>query len=209
MSKKIVVVDYGAGNILNVTRAFSFLGVSAISSASPEDVTSASAIVIPGVGDYGAGMEGLSLDSLDEAVRDFARSGKPVLGICLGMQLFSEKSEEAPGVRGLSLLPGAIVSLSHLQSAPVGGSVPDTGWCDVIFHEDFLSYRGGARSSFYFSHSYCMIPENLGVTIASKFFGAVSIPAIVKLENVVGFQFHPEKSGTSGLALLEDWVSNA
>lgn len=182
---KVSICDYGAGNVLSVTCAFRRLGAEVAVTASPDDVVDADLAVLPGVGSAGSAMRGLRANDLDTALRVRVRSERPTLGICLGLQLALEESEEDGGVSGLGLVPGRAVRLR-------GGRVPRIGWATVDpIGEDF-----------YFAHSYAA--ETPVATAVSE-----GIVAELRSGSFVGVQFHPEKSGAAGARYLEQCLSRA
>jgi imidazole glycerol phosphate synthase glutamine amidotransferase subunit len=170
----VAICDYGAGNVRSVTLAFERLGALVT-----EDVASADLAVLPGVGSAATAMEGLRARSLDEALRERIETGQPVLGICLGLQLALDESEEDGGVAGLGLLPGRSVRLRE-------GRIPRIGWAEV----------DGLGEAFYFAHSYAA--ETPCATATSE-----GIVAVAQCGSFTGVQFHPEKSGVAGARFLE------
>ncbi len=190
----IAVVDYGAGNLRSISRALGSHGAEVVISSDPEIIGSAGAVVLPGVGNAGHAMETLDRLGLIEPLRDVARRGSPLVGICLGMQLLFGHQEEGGG-SGLGFLPGRVRRLS----GPV--KVPHMGWNRSRVVRDGPYGDAGDERDYYFVHSYVVEPENPDDVVAETTYGE-TFPAIVAHDNVVGFQFHPEKSGAAGLALL-------
>jgi glutamine amidotransferase len=193
----IAVLDYGMGNLLSVERALARVGGSAEITGDPRRVASADALVIPGVGAFGACMRALAGRGLDAAVRAFAATGRPVFGVCLGMQVLFERSEEDPE-EGLGLLAGASRRL------PEDVRVPHMGWNTVAWSSSHPFAEGvpaGAR--FYFVHSYApdVGPSTIGVTTHGRAFASVAAHG-----NVFATQFHPERSGEAGLQMYENLV---
>lgn len=186
----IAVVDYGAGNLRSVCNALDLLGRSYRTAGAPQGLEGCAGILLPGVGHFGAMMESLEASGLGAALRAEASRGTPLFGICLGMQALFEGSEEAPGVPGLALIPGQI---ERFRSA---ARIPHMGWNDV-------QITTGATRAFYFANSYFapIVPQ---ATVGVCEYGEV-FSAIVRLRNVEGVQFHPEKSGDAGIALLAGW----
>jgi imidazole glycerol-phosphate synthase subunit HisH len=197
----IAVADYGASNTRSVLRAFQAVGADAVLTADPDILRRAARIVVPGVGHFGAAMRALDDTGLGDAVRAAARAGTPTLGICLGLQLFLEESEEAPGTPGLGLLEGRVVRFR--TSLPV----PHVGWAQVVLTPSGRAQTllGAAferpESFFYHVHSYHPDGVASGTALAEADYGA-PFATIVGCGNVVGVQFHPEKSQATGLALL-------
>ena len=204
---RVGVVDYGAGNILNVLRALQHLGTSPQLVDSPEVLGNLDGIVIPGVGAFGAGMQGLRESGMDTAVRTRVDKGTPVLAICLGMQLLAESSEESPGVPGLGIVDGHVRNLRALDSAGTPSRVPDTGWASVVFSRNSLGFSAERQESFYFSHSYYLVPSDDSLISGFKLRGSIRIPVFLEKENVIAAQFHPEKSGPVGVALIDSWIT--
>ncbi len=197
----IVVVDYGVNNLRSVVRALGAAGHAAALSAEPEAVRDAHHLVVPGVGHFGQATRNLRERGLDDAIREVARAGRPVLGICLGMQLFFARSEEAPDASGLGLLPGEV------RRFRVDLPVPHVGWAGVEFtepgrrHPVLGTLPGPEPPFFYHVHSYHPAALPAEAILALGDYGG-PFPTIVGRDNVLGVQFHPEKSQRAGLALL-------
>ena len=201
----IAVVDYGASNVNSVLRALRAVGAEATLTADPEEVRRAERVVVPGVGNFAPARHRLEETGLDEAITAAARAGRPLLGICLGLQLFLEESEEARGVSGLGLLPGRVVRFS--TSLPV----PHVGWAKVLLTEHGRSHvvlrRAFGSTATYLYHVHSYHPEHIGEhrALAEAEYDA-RFPTIVGEANVLGVQFHPEKSQGAGLALLREFA---
>lgn len=196
---RIGIIDYGAGNLLSVKKAFDFLGVEAFFVKSDGDMERANAIVLPGVGAFGAAME--SLKSLRTFIVDWINADKPYLGICLGLQLLFEESEESPGVRGLSVLKGKVVKF-HADK------VPQIGWNSIEIVKPSLVFEGIRNGEyFYFLHSYYVVPEIDNIVISRTVYGGETYSSGVQKGNLIAVQFHPEKSGQAGLKFLKNWLS--
>jgi len=194
----IAVVDYGMGNLRNVRRAIEQFGVEVCVSNRLDEIRRADALILPGVGAFGEAVKRIEALALRQALLDFAASGKPLLGICLGMQLLFERSEESPGAAGLGLLRGTVKRFGG------GVKVPHIGWNDILPSSDgSVVGMQDAGSCFYFVHSY-YVPES-DATIARTDYG-LPFTSVVQRENVVGTQFHPEKSQAAGRRLLERFV---
>jgi glutamine amidotransferase len=195
----IVVIDYGMGNLGSVAKALAFLGFSATVTQDPEIVAKADRLILPGVGAMEYAIQQLEQRGLDQAIRRFLRSGRPFLGICLGMQLMFDRSEEGDA-RGLGLLPGVV---RRFAGRP-GIKVPHMGWNQL--HDTRLPIlpEGG---SFYFVHSYYADPADPALTAAWSTHG-LPFAAAVQKDQILLTQFHPEKSGDAGLSMLQKWVEN-
>jgi glutamine amidotransferase len=196
----IAVVDYGVNNLRSVVRALAAGGHAATLTTDPEVVRGADQVVMPGVGHFGQAVANLARTGLGEAVRDRARAGRPVMGICLGLQLLLERSEEAPGLRGLGLLPGSVCRFA------VELPVPHVGWARVEPTEAGLRHpvirRVLPQAEFYYHvHSYHPAGLPPGAVLATGEYG-YRFPTLVGQDNVLGAQFHPEKSQRAGIALL-------
>jgi len=199
----IAILDYGMGNVRSVLNAFDRLDAPSRLTADPEDVRQADRVVIPGVGAFGDAMAALRASGLAQAVRDAAAAGRPVLGVCLGMQLLASRSTEFGEHEGLDLIPGTV---SLLETAP-GLRIPHVGWNDLEVTGDDPVLEGlGAEPTFYYVHSYEFRPQDpRAVTGVTDYGGPVT--ACVTSGNVSGVQFHPEKSGEDGLTLLRNFVT--
>lgn len=196
----IAIVDYGLGNLGSVTKGFRYAGVETVLSGDPAVLLAAAALVLPGDGAFGATMEEVEKRGLVPVLHEAAASGKPLLGICIGMQLLFEESEEHGHHRGLGLLPGRVRRIEGNLA------VPHMGWNRLRRHRPHPLLEGiedGAHV--YFVHSYhCDAPED--VILASTDYG-VEIAAVVGRGNLLGVQFHPEKSQRVGLKMIENWVA--
>ena len=198
---RIAILDFGMGNLRSVAKAVDRMGGEPVVTSEPSEAGTAAAMVVPGVGAFGACMSGLRERGLDRAVMDFAGGDRPVLGVCLGMQVFFERSEEG-GAEGLGLLRGDVVRL------PSDVKVPHMGWNEVRWTGDHPLAQGlEDGSSFYFVHSYACTPED-DVTVGRTEHG-IEFAAAVARGNVFGTQFHPEKSGEAGLRIYENLVKAA
>jgi imidazole glycerol-phosphate synthase subunit HisH len=197
----IVVVDYGVNNLASVVRALAASGHPARLTGDPEEVRRADRVLVPGVGNFGQASRTLSTTGLGDAVREVAAAGRPVLGICLGLQLFFELSEEAPDARGLGLLAGRICRF------PGGLPVPHVGWAKVDLtesgrrHPVLASTFSGGAQFFYHVHSYHPTALPDAVVLGTGDYGGV-FPTLVGQGSIIGAQFHPEKSQVAGIALL-------
>ena len=201
----IAVVDYGVNNLKSVVRALGAHGHQATLTTDPDEVRRAEHLVVPGVGNFGQASRTLEVSGLGEAIRDVAKAGRPVMGICLGLQLFFHESEEAPDAQGLGILPG------HVSRFATGLPVPHVGWARVDLtdagraHPMLKGLDGAEAPYFYHVHSYhpAAVPEAavLGTGEYDRRF-----PTLVGTDNVIGAQFHPEKSQRAGIDLLDAFV---
>ena len=198
----IAVVEYGVNNLKSVVRAFEAGGHPATLTADPDDVRTADRVLVPGVGNFGQGTRNLAAGGLGEAVREVAEAGRPVMGICLGLQLLFETSEEAPEARGIGLLPGRVrrfVTTLH---------VPHVGWARVDLTEAGRAHAmlgplfGAEPRFFYHVHSYHPSDLPADSVLGTGEYGA-PFPTIVGRGSVIGAQFHPEKSQRAGIELLD------
>lgn len=198
----IGIIDYGSGNIASVKNAFDYLGHKVEVVTEPEQLVEYERLVLPGVGSFRIGMEILRTQHFEEAIKIFVGSGKPLLGICLGMQLLFERGEEHGPADGLGLIPGEVVKLS--PAAPL--KVPHVGWnslVDLARHPLMLGVKPNV--DVYFVHSYHCVPYESEHVIARCDFGGEFV-SVVARANVAGMQFHPEKSQPTGMRMLENFA---
>lgn len=194
----IVIVDYGLGNLASVRNALAHVGAQAEIVSDPHDLEAASGLILPGVGAASAGMERMRARGLDTAVLERTHAGTPVLGLCLGMQLLFDRSEEG-NAACLALLPGTV----RRMEGPV--KVPHIGWNEVAARAGSPMFAGlGERTYFYFVHSYICVPEQESVIAGTTEYGETFASAVVD-GPVWGTQFHPERSGEAGLKLLSNF----
>jgi glutamine amidotransferase len=202
----IAMIDMGIGNLRSVLEAFRRVGSEVVVTARPEDIERASAVILPGVGAFGDGMASLRQQGLADALRRNAIDGKkPLIGICLGMQLLAEEGEEHGNHKGLGLVPSRVVRLR-----PTGPEfrVPNMGWCDVTFSGSRGILFDGLRDgeSFYFAHSYHLQCSDQADVAATIEYGGSCLTAAIQRENIFGVQFHPEKSQDAGLNVLASFL---
>jgi imidazole glycerol-phosphate synthase subunit HisH len=198
---KVAIIDYGVGNLRSVEKAFRAGGVEAVISADEEVLRAAERLVLPGVGAFRACIEALSLRGFDRLVRERVEAGTPLLGVCVGMQMLFEESEEFGTTRGLGLLRGRV------RRFPEGLRVPQVGWNQVGWKTAHTLAEGLADGSFfYFVHSfYCDAREEKGAVVGETEYG-LTYASVVARANVCGVQFHPEKSQAAGLRLLKNFA---
>lgn len=198
--KKIVIIDYGLGNLRSVQKGLEHAGASVTITKDPADLAHADGVVLPGVGAFNDAMKNIVpfLDPIDE----FIKSGKPMLGICLGQQMLMEHSEEGEKADGLGLIPGNVVRFPHSEL-----KVPHMGWNSLSIRQDHPLFRDIKDGSYvYFVHSY-YVDTDPAHTLASCNYGLEFAASVVNSEgNVMGVQFHPEKSGDVGLKMLRNFV---
>ncbi|MBS7297950.1 MAG: imidazole glycerol phosphate synthase subunit HisH [Eubacteriales bacterium] len=194
------IIDYGAGNLHSVQNALDLLGEKSVVTGERDVIMSADRVILPGVGAFGDAMERLNQTGLADVVREVAKSGKPLLGICLGLQLMFESSEENPGVEGLGLFKGKCVKISE-----TGLKIPHMGWNDIKVRENSYLLKGlGKEPYVYFVHSYYIQPDE-DVVSAYTEYGAKLAVAVEK-DNVAAVQFHPEKSSDIGMKILKNFI---
>lgn len=204
---KVTIVDYGVGNLLSVSRAFEHLGATVAVSSDPAAIAAAERLVLPGVGAFGAGMAELGRRNLIEPIQAFAATGRPFLGICLGMQMMLSQSEEFGSHQGLGLIPGKVVALSRTTPASESRKIPHIGWSALVPAHDG-AWAGSALEAVepgrfvYFVHSFMAQPDQPEHVLAQCLYGGEPVVAAVGRDNLLGCQFHPEKSGAVGLAIL-------
>lgn len=195
----IAIVDYGVGNLFSLARSFAAIGVEVEITADPEKLRSADKILLPGVGAFGDAADKLRATGLDKVVIEQANAGKPLMGICLGMQLLFDEGLEYGCHKGLGLIPGRVISISEV--IPKGLKIPHMGWNGLNFQKESpLLSKIKDGDCVYFVHSFCAVDCDDAV-IATAEYGA-PVTAAVQKDNVFGCQFHPEKSGTVGLDIL-------
>lgn len=193
----IAVIDYGMGNLRSVLKAFEYLGFEARLAYKPEDIKTAERIVLPGVGAFAHGMQGLHALGIIEALIAQIKAGKPLLGICLGMQMLFSESLEYGRHNGLGLIEGTVRPL------PAGVKIPHMGWNELLHNGDTL-FSGVENGSYmYFVHSYYADTDEKNITAKTSY--GIDFAAAVRKDNVWGMQFHPEKSGDTGLNILKNF----
>ncbi|MGN0107710.1 MAG: imidazole glycerol phosphate synthase subunit HisH [Hominilimicola sp.] len=199
----IAIIDYGAGNLHSVKNALDFLGADNIVTGSSEEILNADKVILPGVGAFGDAMKCLEESGLTHTVKTAAQSGKPFLGICLGLHLLFEESEESPGVKGLGIFKGRIVKI------PDSGSlkIPHMGWNNIHITKDSKILKNiGDEPYVYFVHSYYVEAGDKSVVSAYTEYGQ-KLDIAVEQDNVFATQFHPEKSGDTGMEILRNFIA--
>ncbi|MDE6909174.1 MAG: imidazole glycerol phosphate synthase subunit HisH [Lachnospiraceae bacterium] len=198
----VAIIDYDAGNIKSVEKALISLGESAVITRDRETILNADKVILPGVGAFGDAMEKIRGYGLEAIIKEVIAKKTPFLGICLGLQLLFESSEESPNVIGLGILKGKIIKIPDDR----GLKVPQIGWNSIRFPNSGKLYKGIAEHSYvYFVHSYYLQAQEPEIVVASTEY-AVNIHASVEKENVFACQFHPEKSSDVGLHILKNFI---
>jgi glutamine amidotransferase len=199
--KKIAIIDYGMGNLYSVSNTFATLGIESEIIAKPDDLNIYDKLILPGVGAFGDAMKELEARGFVKPLKDFVASGKPFLGICLGMQLLLEKSEESKRSKGLAIIPGVVKKFSSRLKCP------HMGWNKIRKKSPSAAiFRGLPRDIFtYFCHSYYVVPRDRSVVIGETEYG-VRFASVIKKGPVYGMQFHPEKSQETGLKILKNFI---
>lgn len=216
MGQKIAIVDYALGNLFNVRRAFSFFSADTIITNIRNEVDGADKLVLPGVGAFGEGMRNLKDSRLVEVIRDAANSGKPILGICLGMQLLLSESEEFGRHPGLDLVPGRVVKFDLPKNFHF--KIPQIGWNRLLpslrqkqekdgYWKNTLLRHLSEGAPMYFVHSFYSQVEDQSDSVAVTEYGHNKFCSALQRENVYGCQFHPERSGDDGLLILKHFIN--
>ena len=198
----VAIIDYDAGNIKSVQKAIEYLGEEVIITREPEVILNASRVILPGVGAFGDAMEKLHKYNLVDVIKEVVKREIPFLGICLGLQLLFETSDETPGVQGLGILKGKI------KRIPDHGElkIPHIGWNSLAFPNRGRLYEGISEESYvYFVHSYYLDAEDKDIVVATTEYGT-TVHASVEQGNVFACQFHPEKSSSVGLKILDNFL---
>ncbi len=209
---EVVIIDYDVGNLLSVQRGLEHCGGKVTLTADPEQILAAKRVVLPGVGAFGNAMQALERLGLVEVIRELARRQTPLLGICLGMQLLLEESEEFGNTAGLGLIPGRVIPVPAQTLSGETQKIPHIGWSSLQpsgatsgWHGTLLQDNQPCESV-YFVHSYMAAPSNPAHRIAECVYGSHLIPAAIGRDQITGCQFHPEKSGEVGLKILRRFI---
>jgi glutamine amidotransferase len=207
VTNTVVVADYGVGNLLSVRSAIEQCGGRCELSNDPDVIERADRLLLPGVGAFGEAMDDMRAAGLVEPMRRFAASGKPLLGICLGMQMLMDESEEFGHHAGLGLIPGQVRALPQADTTGRALRVPRVGWgelnaSDARRWDGSILARVPVGAWMYFVHSFTAVPRDASDVMATSAYGGHELAAVVARDNVTGCQFHPEKSGAAGLAVI-------
>ena len=199
----IAIIDYDAGNIRSVEKAVALLGEEPCITRDKDTILRADKVILPGVGAFGSAMEKIRAYGLEEVIHEVVDRGTPFLGICLGLQLLFEESEEAPGVKGLGLFEGKIVRIPD-QNGTL--KIPHIGWNSLKFPNKGSLFEGIEENSFvYFVHSFYLKAKNANDVVATTEYGEI-LDVAVQRDNMYACQFHPEKSSTVGLKIIENFI---
>ncbi len=198
----VAIIDYDAGNLKSVQKAFEFLGADVVVTRKRNEILNSDHVILPGVGAFGEAMEKLEQYDLVDTIKEVVKRKIPLLGICLGMQLLFESSEESDGVKGLSLLEGKIVKIPKKE----GIKIPHMGWNGLELKGKATLFQGLSKEPYvYFVHSYYLVPSKAEDVVAVTEYGT-NLSVAVEHENLFGCQFHPEKSGEVGLEILKNFL---
>lgn len=196
----VAIIDYSAGNLHSVKNALDFLGVDSVITKDKDEILSADHVILPGVGSFGDAMECINNSGLYDVIKKAADGSRPFLGICLGLHLLFDESEESPGVKGLGILPGKVIKIPDC-----GLKIPHIGWNNIEISKE--SRILPTESEFmYFVHSYYINPQNSDVVSSYTTYGD-KLGVSIERGNVFAVQFHPEKSGEAGLNILKKFIS--
>ena len=210
---KVTIIDYGIGNLFSIERALSYVGADTLITDDPLNIVSADRVILPGVGAFGVGFEELKKRLLIDSIKDFIKKDRPLLGICLGMQLLMSKSYEFGLNKGLDLVSGEVVRFRDPEPGNDNFKIPHIGWNKAEFSSehssrlDSILKRIPSGSFFYFVHSYVTVMRDINDIAAESQYGRDRFCSILNKGNIWGCQFHPEKSGKVGLKLLENFCS--
>ena len=204
----IGIIDYGMGNLYSVSKALERLSYEYIISDDPKELKNAKGLILPGVGSFKDAMHILRETGLAKFVCEAVNEGTPLLGICLGMQLLFEESEENGLTKGLGLLSGRVVRIPGMTATGKRYKVPHMGWNRLVFRHPSPLLQNVEEGHVYFVHSYYVVTDDGDVVLASSFYN-VEVPAVVGKGNVYGTQFHPEKSGEIGMKILQNYAAIA
>ena len=209
--KEVTILDYGLGNLLSVKRAFEESGAKAIISDDPLKIKKASYLILPGVGNFAVAVRELQKRNLFEPLSYFATLNRPLLGICLGMQLLFESSDEQGFHEGLGFIRGKVKAIPKKNSSGIANKIPHIGWAAIEINKNLNQSSLFSKKSdgkfFYFVHSFQGLPSNNDNYLATTSYNDIPITAAVVKDSIIGCQFHPEKSGKNGLELIENFLN--
>ena len=211
---KITVIDYGVGNLLSVQRGLEYCGAHVVVTSDPEAVVAASRVVLPGVGAFANAMQALHERKLVSAIQELAKRGTPLLGICLGMQLLLDESEEFGLTPGLGLIPGRVMPVPTRTTEGETQKIPHIGWNSLQYAEarqdwqDTLLQENTPGEAVYFVHSFMAVPAGAADRVADCLYGGNRVAAAIARDRIFACQFHPEKSGEVGLKILSKFCAD-
>lgn len=207
--KKVTIIDYGMSNLLSISRAIEKVGGTVELTEDPSIIEAADYLILPGVGAFFDGMNELNARNIPDAIHAFIKTGKPFLGICLGMQMMLEEGTEIQITKGLNIIPGKVLPLPQKNSAGQFNTIPQIGWnsLDLKKNTQNTPLEGLTESSMmYFVHSFYAMPDDTNHVFATTPFSDFEFCSIVNKDNAWGMQFHPEKSGVEGLSILKNFI---
>ena len=212
LAPEVIVIDYGLGNLLSVQRGLEYCGAKVIFTANPDKILTANLVVLPGVGSFSQAMQTLNSLGLVAVIHELAKRKTPLLGICLGMQLLFEESEEFGLTDGLGLIPGRVIAIPNKTILGMSQKIPHIGWNALLTSNEFNSWKRSLLKdncpgeNAYFVHSFMAVPSNPLDRMADCLYGGHKITAMVGRDQITGCQFHPEKSGEVGLKILRNFI---
>jgi glutamine amidotransferase len=211
MNKSVVIVDYGSNNLHSVAHAFEVTGANVRFAVSPKDIMGSDRLVLPGVGAFPDGMRNLTQTGMQDAIVGHVDKGKPLLGICLGMQMLATKGYEFGETNGLNLVPGKVEILPEISIDGARLKRPHIGWVSIFpgpvsSWESTLLKNTKIGSQFYMVHSFHLVPDSFKYQLAVCRYGGHLVTAVIQRDNLIGCQFHPEKSGEVGLRVLQSFL---
>lgn len=212
MKPKVTIIDYGSGNVLSVSRAFAHCGAEIVLSGDPKLIRESDRLVLPGVGAFAGCMDKLKSHGLPGAIKEFVRTGRPFLGICVGMQILFDESEEFGQHEGLGLIPGKVVKIPAVGADGKTHSIPFIGWSPLALPTGQSEWKGSILGdiepgdSAYFLHSFTALPDEQKYRLADTSYDGCVISAAVGNNNIIGTQFHLEKSGPVGLKIISRFL---
>lgn len=212
MTKKVAIIDYGLGNLFSINQALKHVGLQPVITKDPQAIATADALILPGVGAFGNAMDCLIQTELIAPIMDFAKTGKPFLGICLGMQLLFTESEEFGHHNGLNLIQGKILRFPKVNLSQELNRVPQIQWNQIYKNTDDIWNSSLLKNTcegayMYFVHSYFAKPENEKEVLSYTEYGGLKYASSVIKDNIIGIQFHPEKSAVQGIQIYQTWAN--
>ncbi|AOS44987.1 Imidazole glycerol phosphate synthase subunit HisH 1 [Lacunisphaera limnophila] len=212
-SPEVTIIDYGVGNLLSVQRGFEHCGATTRITAEASLILAADRVVLPGVGAFGDAMMALEQRGLVAVVKEVVARGIPLLGICLGMQMLLDESEEFGLSTGLGVIPGRVVPVPDRTVAGAAQKIPHIGWNSLVTAPGGGGWGGTvlqdirAGEATYFVHSFMAVPRDPAHRLADCLYGGHALPAVIRRDRITGCQFHPEKSGPVGLRILRNFIA--